>query len=150
MGKIFLFLSLLMTLYGSDIKAVYDVTTGDIATFERKVLQSTATHAAYYEGELKEYEAVFVIHGDAYAFMVDDLSKTPWKGAWSIQKHQELRSRILNLMENYEVRFEVCGIGLRKHQIESQQLMKGVKTIFSSTTGLIRWQDEGFAYIPIR
>lgn len=131
-------------------KVVYDLTTGDIKVFERKVLSGIANSKSHYESKLEELEATVVIHGNAYKFFINDLASSPFKSDTDLnQAHKDLLKRLAAMSEIYDVEFLMCEIGMKKQKIDQKSLYKFVKLVPNSTIGLIDKQNEGYAYIPI-
>jgi len=151
--KFLLYICLLMgfTHASDNVKnVVYDLTTGDIKVFERKVLSAIANTKSYYEANLEELQASVVIHGGSYKFFIEDLSSSPFKDDTELQKaHQELGKRLASMADIYDVEFLMCRVGMEKNKIDKNTLYKFVKLVPNSTIGLIDKQNEGFAYIPI-
>lgn len=134
----------------SVVKVVYDLTAGDLPTFERKVLSGIVANKAHYEGSFKELEVVVVIHGGAYKFFVKD-TKHPLlsKEKELREAHATLSKRIASMSETYNVKFLMCGVGMNKHKLNKEDVYEFVEVVPNSTIGLIDKQNEGFAYIPI-
>jgi len=87
-------------------QVVFDLNTGDIATFEKKVLQGIVFEKNYYEGKLEKLDVAVVIHGDAYKFFVKDLKNSPYKNdATLVKVHDDLAKRIATMANTYEVEF---------------------------------------------
>jgi len=129
---------------------VFDLTTGDIKTFEKKVLSGIANQKGYYEGKLEELEVAVVIHGNAYKFFVKDLTSTTIKKDEQLNKvKNELQKRITTMSQTYGVEFFVCAVGMKNLKLEQNNLYNFVKVVPNSTIGLIDKQNDGFAYIPI-
>lgn len=151
MRKLCLLLLLWLGAYadGTVKKAVFDLTTGDIKRFEQVVLKGTEAHTRHYEAKLKEYDAVFVIHGKAYQFFLQDLTGTPYDAPELRQRQNELATRLKSLSENYNVRFVACAAGLKARDIPESKLYPFVTTSFTSTSALIDFQDEGYAFVPV-
>jgi len=151
--KFLLYICLLMGLaYAEEgVKSVvYDLTTGDIKVFEKKVLSGIANTKSHYESQLEELQATVVIHGGAYKFFIKDLSSSPFKNDTDLNKAQkELGKRLASMAEIYGVEFLMCEIGMRKLKIDKKSLYKFIKLVPNSTIGLIDKQNEGFAYLPI-
>ncbi len=57
-------------------KVVYDLTTGDIERFEKRLIGGIVTHKNYYHGKLESLDVRVVVHGDAYKFFMYDLNGT--------------------------------------------------------------------------
>lgn len=151
--KIFiLILALIGLLNGEEgvKKVVYDLTTGDVKTFEKKILSAIAFEKAHYESKFEELEVAVIIHGDAYKFFIDDLALSPFKDDKKlVDAKPDLSKRISSMFETYNVEFLMCGVGMKKFKIEKSTLYKFVKVVPNSTIGLIDKQNEGFAYIPV-
>ncbi|BDY13728.1 DsrE family protein [Hydrogenimonas cancrithermarum] len=131
-------------------RVVFDVTTGDVATFEKKILSGIVAHYDHYQGKLEELRSVVVIHGGAYRFFLKNLKNSPYADDTNLSKvHTDLGKRLGSLHENYGVEFRVCSIGLKKRKIDTQNLYPFIQPVFSSLTELIERQNAGFAYIPV-
>lgn len=131
-------------------KVVFDLTTGDLKVFEKKVLSGIAHQKSYYEGKMEELQAAVVIHGDAYKFFVKDVSSSPFKDDKELQKESaQLATRISSLVETYDVEFLMCNAGMKSQNIKKENIFSFVKIVPNSTIGLIDKQNEGYAYIPI-
>ena len=74
-----LFTSSLLLAKDSITKVVYDLTTANLETFERKILKAIVANKAYYESKLKEFNVTVVIHGGAYRYFTVDPNKTEYK-----------------------------------------------------------------------
>jgi len=131
-------------------QVVFDLNTGDIATFEKKVLQGIVFEKNYYEGKLEKLDVAVVIHGDAYKFFVKDLKNSPYKNDATLAKvHDDLTKRIATMANTYEVEFLMCEATMKTLKIDQSNVYDFVKLTPNSTIGLIDKQNEHFAYIPI-
>jgi len=132
-------------------KVVFDLTTGDMKTFEQRILSGVARYTAYYQGKIQEFSAVVVIHGDAYKFFVKDLAQSPYKDQTALVKaNNDLKKRIASAKDTYGVEFLMCEANMRKAKLTEKDIYPFVKLVPSSTMGLIEKQNEGYAYIPVR
>jgi len=132
-------------------KVVFDLTTGNLKTFEQRILSGVARYTAAYEGNLQEFKAVVVIHGDAYKFFVKDLAHSPFKEQHElVEVNSELKKRITSAKEIYGVEFLMCEANMKKAKLSQKDIYPFVKLVPSSTMGLIEKQNEGYAYIPVR
>jgi len=132
-------------------KAVFDLTTGNLKTFEQRILSGSARYTAYYEGHLQEFDAVVVIHGDAFKFFVKDLAHSPYKNQLDLVKaNNDLKKRIASTADTYGVEFLMCEANMRKAKLTEKDIYPFVKLVPSSTMGLIDKQNEGYAYITVR
>lgn len=131
-------------------QVVFDLKTGSIETFEKKVLQGIAYHKNYYEGKLEKLDVAVVIHGDAYKFFVKDLKDSPYKNDQVLAAaHDQLSKRIATMAATYEVEFLMCEATMTKLKIDKSNVYDYVKLTPNSTIGLIDKQNDHFAYIPI-
>lgn len=152
MKKFFLLISFIAILNADDTskKVVFDLTSGDLKTFERKVLSGIANFKSHYESKFQELEVAVVIHGGAYKFFVKDPSISPFSGdKLLIKEHKQLKSRLASLADMYDVEFLMCDYKRKKLGMKKENLYEFVKLVPNSTIGLIDKQNEGFAYIPI-
>ena len=131
-------------------KVVYDLTTKDLPTFERKILKAIVTNKSHYESKLKELDVAVVIHGGAYRFFTKDPSRTEYKSDQILlATYNELKKRIKIMHDTYDVEFLMCGAGMPKHGLKAKDIVDYVTIIPNSTIGLIDKQNEGYAYIPV-
>ena len=153
MQKILLLLLSSLTILLADkpsAKVVYDLTTKNQKTFERKILKAIVANKAYYESKLKELEVTVVIHGGAYRYFTIDPSKTEYKTDKALlADYANLKKRIKSMHEIYGVEFLICEAGMKKHGLKAKDIMSYVKIIPNSIIGLIDRQNEGYAYIPV-
>lgn len=145
-------LTLLALAYAGEehAKAVLDLTTGDLHTFERKVLKGIVAHKTHYEGQLKELDVAVVIHGDAYRFFVKEPSETIYRDDANLTKvYPELKKRIASLQKTYDVEFLMCRAGMKMRHLKQEQIVDYVTLVPNASIGLIDKQNEGYAYIPV-
>lgn len=143
---------MLSSLYGAEgaKKVVYDVTTGSFEKFTQVIASGIVFQKNHYESKMEDLQAIVVIHGEAYRYFLKSLNNTPYTNDKVLDKnHSELIKRLESLSKYYGVKFEICGIGIRKRQIKEDQVLPFVEIIPSSTTGLIDAQDAGYAYVPV-
>jgi len=132
------------------IKVVYDLTTNNLKNFERKILKAIVANKAHYEASLKELEVTVVIHGEAYKFFIINPQNSIYhQESDLIKAHNNLAKRIKSMVENYEVKFVICEIGMKTRKIKKSDIYSFVKIIPNSMIGLIDRQNEGYAYLPV-
>ena len=152
--KVLLLLIMNLSLLNAELppaKVVYDLTTKDLATFERKILKAIVANKAHYEASLRELEVTVVIHGGAYRFFTIDPKKSIFKeDSALIKDYKSLAKRIKSMVDNYEVEFLMCGAAMPKNKLKAKDIYRFVKIIPNSTIGLIDKQNEGYAYIPVQ
>jgi intracellular sulfur oxidation DsrE/DsrF family protein len=154
MKKILIMLLILFGLAHADdesAKVVFDLTTKDLAKFEKNIIKGVVINKSHYEGSLKELEVTVVIHGGAYRFFVKDIDKTIFKNDTKLVKvYDELKKRIASMADTYDVEFLMCGAAMKRNKLEPKDIVEFVKIIPNSTIGLIDKQNEGYAYLPVR
>lgn len=152
MKKLLFLLALCGVLFAEEgvKKVVFDLTTGKLETFEKKVLSGIAFNKTHYENQLEKLDVAVVIHGDAYKFFVKDLKHSPYKNDKKLAAaHDQLSKRIATMANTYEVAFIMCESGMKSQKIDKNSLYDFVTLTPNSTIGLIDKQNEQFAYIPI-
>jgi len=151
MKKIILLLTLALSLYAQEsLKVVIDLTTGDMHTFERKILKGIVAHKTYFESQLRELDVAVVIHGNAYKFFVKDPAQGVFKEDAALQKASaELHKRLATLADTYDVTFLMCRAGMENKKLEMKDIYDFVTPIPNAAVGLIAKQNEGYAYLPV-
>lgn len=152
MKKWMILLALTATLWAEEgvKKLVFDLKSGDLKTFEKKILKGIAVHKAHYEGALEELEVAVVIHGDAYKFFVKELKNSPYKDDVTLQAaHTQLQKRIATMADTYNVEFVMCEATMNKLKIERSNVYDFVILTPNSTIGLIDKQSDDYAYVPV-
>jgi len=151
--KILIFLLLVSFVHADqeNAKAVYDLTTKNLITFEKKILKGIVAQKSYFNGQFKELDVAVIIHGGAYRFFVKDLKHTIYRDDTKlIAKYSELKKRIASLADNYNVKFYICGVGLKHRHLAHNNILPYVKIIPNATIGLIEKQNDGYAYLPVK
>ncbi len=120
-------------------KAVYDLRTGDIKKIEMQLISSIIKNIAYYQNHLEELHVKVVIHGESYPFF--QRSSNP--------KMVELGKKLGDLAQSYGVEFEICEVGMKKHNIDPKTLYPFVKIVPNATLALIDAQSDGYGYLPL-
>ena len=150
MKQLFLILLTLFALHADESSVVIDLTTGDIHTFEQKILKGIVAHKTYFESKLKELDVAVIIHGNAYKFFVKEPGRFDFgKDPELLKAAPELAKRLGTLAETYDVTFLMCGSGMTKKKIEQTDVYGFVSTIPNAGIGLIEKQNEGYAYLPV-
>lgn len=151
MKHILIFLLITFSLFaGESRKVVIDLTTGDAAVFEQKILSGIVAHKNHYADEFKELDVAVVIHGQAYKFFLKNPANSTFrKDRTLLQKRVELGKRIAALADTYEVEFLMCAAGMKKHKIDKKDVYDFVATVPNAGIGLIDKQNIGYAYLPI-
>jgi intracellular sulfur oxidation DsrE/DsrF family protein len=150
-----LFLSLVLSLsillaQESSIKVVYDLTTKNLKTFEKKILKAIVVNKTHYEGRLKELDVSVVIHKDAYRFFIKEPLKSIYKDDKELlANYKSLSKRIESLSSIYEVEFLICGSGIEGRGIKQSDIYNFVNITPNANIALIDRQNSGYAYLPV-
>lgn len=154
MKKIILILLTIFTLASADeeiVKVVYDLTTDNVAKFEKNILKGIAVSKAYFEGNLQEFESAVVIHGEAFRFFLKDVKHSAFNSNMElVEAYPELSKRVAGMSENYDVKFLMCEASMPKYGLTKDDIVDFVKFVPTSTIGIIKKQNEGFAYFPVK
>lgn len=135
----------------SDVKkALFDLTTSDLATIEKRLINGIAFSNKHYKSVGGGVDIRVVIHGGSYKFFVKDVSKTKCKEDKKLQaKEKEIHKKLRMLADTYDVKFLMCGVGMKAREIKKDNILDFVEVIPSAMIGLIDAQNEGYAFVPI-
>lgn len=131
-------------------KVVFDLTSADAAKIEKHLINNVQSMAKYYESEGIAYKFSVVISGNAYQYFVADIAKSPYKTQkklYTLQK--KLASLFEKLHKRYKVEFDMCNAGRKARGISKDVLYPFVKSEVNKSIYLVRWQNMGYAYLPI-
>ncbi len=147
---VLIFLMSVTLVFADSKKIVIDLTSGDMKTFQSRLLSGVPGMVGYFKEKNDTVDVVVVIHGDAYKFFIQNLENTQYKNDKGLVIAQkELRQKLDNLHKEYPVTFEMCSVGMEKKKILPDDLYKFVTPIHSAMVGLAAWQNEGYAYLPV-
>lgn len=131
-------------------KVVFDLTTSNLTTLENRMIEGIVFNNAHYQGIAKKLNTVIVIHGSAYKFFVKDISKTKCKADQKLHsREKEIHEKLASLAKNYNVKFLMCGVGMKSREIKKDNILKFVKIVPSAMIALIDAQNDGYAFVPI-
>lgn len=131
-------------------KIVVNLTTGDMETFMVRFLGGVPGTVDYFTARGDTVDVSVVIHGDAYKFFVDNLENTQYGVEKQLVSNQEaIRKRLVDIQKEYKMTFEICRSGMNRKGILTEDIYPFVTPIQSAMIGLVKWQNEGYAYIPI-
>ncbi len=147
------FLGLLLSLtslMATEQKVVFDLTSGDVATIEKHLIKNIEGLAGYYKANDIDFKAVVVISGNAYKYFVQDLKNSRFKGKLKVERAQKTLEPLLEkLHTEYGVEFDMCKAGMKARNIDKKVLYSYVKTDLNKSVYLIKWQNDGYAYLPV-
>ena len=140
----------LTSLMAAEQKVVFDLTSGDVATIEKHLIKNIEGLAGYYKANDIDFKAVVVISGNAYKYFVQDLKSSRFKGKLKVERAQKTLEPLLEkLHTEYGVEFDMCKAGMKARNIDKKVLYSYVKTDLNKSVYLIKWQNEGYAYLPV-
>ena len=140
----------LTSLIAVEQKVVFDLTSGDVDKIEKHLIKNIEGLAGYYKENDIEFKAVVVISGSAYKYFVKDLKASPFKGKMKVARAQKKLAPLLEkLHTQYGVEFDMCKGGMKARKIDKKVLYSYVKTDLNKSVYLIKWQNEGYAYLPV-
>ncbi|RUM47284.1 MAG: hypothetical protein DSY47_07025, partial [Hydrogenothermus sp.] len=114
------------------------------------LINGIANNIQYYQNKLEDLKVVIVAHGNSYKFFLKDLSNTMYKNDKEVIKKQKLLyQRLKNLVEFYGVKIEICEVGMKARGLKKENLYEFVKPIYTALTGLVEWQNKGYAYMIV-
>jgi len=149
--KIFLLLTLALSLFAIEHKVLLDVQTGNPKLFEKNLIDRVIGIEAYYAMQGEKVHIAVLISGNAYKFFMKETDDT----LYSLNKNftevrANLQTKLKLLSSKYDVVFETCEMGMQRRDIQEDQLVNFVSPVYSYTIALIKWQNSGYAYLPVR
>jgi uncharacterized protein len=134
-----------------DRKAVYDLTSGDAEKIESRLLNGIKFLTDYYKNQHDEFKAVVVISGNSYKYFIEDLENSPYKDEKDLLEVQKkFRPLLKELNDDYGVRFDMCGAGMKARNIKAESLYSFVHSDKAQPIYMINWQNKGYAYMPMK
>ncbi len=131
-------------------KIVIDLTTDDLETVKTRLLGGLPGTARYFKQKGDSVEIAVVIHGGAYKFFVANLENTKfWADEQLANAQEELKEKLADLRKEYGITFEMCKVGMQRRGILSEDIYNFVTPIQSAMVGLVKWQNLGYAYVPV-
>jgi len=145
-------LGLLLTgisLFATEQKVVYDLTTGSPDLLEKGLIRSIDGLVDYYDTNKIDYKIVVVISGKAYKYFVADLKASPYRGKMKVSRAQKRLAPKLQKLSAAGVEFEMCKAGMEALDINPSTLYPYVKAELNKSVSLVKFQNEGYAYLPV-
>jgi len=131
-------------------KFMIDLKTGDMESFNNQLLVGVPGTIDYFSAQGDKVEVAVVVHGEAYKFFVENLDNTQYGMDKVLVEHQEaIRKRLVEIEKKYHIRMEICMNGMHRKGILSEDLYPFVTPIKSAMVGLVKWQNAGYAYVPV-
>lgn len=145
-----LFLCMVSLSFAETKKFMIDLKTGDFETFNKAFLGGVSGTIEYFTSQGDNVEVAVVIHGDAYKFFVQNLENTQYGVDQSLVERQEsIRQRLEEIEKKYHIHFDICMSGMHKKGILTEDIYPFVTPIKSAMVGLVKWQNKGYAYVPL-
>jgi hypothetical protein len=131
-------------------KFMIDLKTGDMEVFSNQLLVGVPGIVDYFSAQGDTVEVAVVIHGESYKFFIKNLENTQYGLDKSLVEHQDvIHKRLEEIEKKYKIHFEICMVGMHRKGILTEDIYPFVTPIKSAMVGLVKWQNAGFAYIPI-
>lgn len=138
------------TLFAVEQKVVFDLTSGDEVAIEKYLVQNIEGLARYYKANNIDFKAVVVISGNAYKYFVQDIKNSPFRDEEGLTQTQKKMAPLLEkLHSEYNVKFNMCKVGMEARNIDKKVLYNYVESDLTKSVYLIKWQNDGYAYLPI-
>ena len=129
---IFALLLATLSLSALEHKVIFDVRSGSENVIDGQVLSNISLIRAHYEKMGDTLKAVVILSGGSYPFFKKST------------KNKMLANELSKLAT-----VEVCSMGLAKRNMKPSDMLPFVKPAFNRTEALIRYQNEGYAYILV-
>jgi len=131
-------------------KFVIDLKTGDMDSFNNQLLVGVPGTIDYFTAQGDKVEVAVVVHGESYKFFVENLDNTQYGMDKALAERQDaIRKRLVEIEKKYHIRMEICMNGMHRKGILSEDLYPFVTPIKSAMVGLVKWQNAGYAYVPV-
>ena len=137
-------------LMAAEQKVVFDLTSGDEATINKHLIGNIEALGEYYRANGINFKVVVVISGDAYKYFVKELDNSPYKDNPQVTQAQKRMAPLLaKLNTKFGVEFDMCKAGMKARHIDKKVVYSYVKTDLNKSVALIKWQNAGYAYLPV-
>ena len=131
-------------------KVIIDLRSDSTNRIEARLIGDLKDMRAHYEAEGHEFKAVVVISGRAYKFFVEDLDASPFRDEEGLSAINEgLVPLMQELVDDYDVDFQMCTVGMRDRGIKKEALYPFVNAEKSQPILMVDHQNNGYAYLPI-
>jgi intracellular sulfur oxidation DsrE/DsrF family protein len=110
------------------VKIIFDITSKDTLAHQGAMRHVTMMAKAYPQSTFE-----VVIYGSALPMVV--------KGQSTIEKS------LITLSENKNVSFKVCSATMKRYNVNTTQLVKGVEVVPDAILEIVTKQGEGWGYI---
>ena len=130
-----LLFSVLLTataLHAIEHKAVFDLTTSSATKVEKRILHNIEALRHYYAKTGDTLKVAVIISGGAYKYF---------------ENNSTIKKIAIDISNLSKV--EVCSMGMKKRNIKKSDMLPFVVPAFNKTEALIRYQNQGYAYIPV-
>jgi len=149
MKKVILLLLFCATLISAkEYKVVFDLSTGSQAVLKKSLITNVKYLRNYHKERGDTLKVAVVISGKSYKFFIQDLLHSPYASNTQLKESFSQRSKMLEVFSK-TADFEICSMGMKKRDIKKSTLFPFVVPAFNKSEALIRYQNEGYAYILI-
>lgn len=148
--KLFLVLvSLITAMYAAEYKAIFNLTSSDNEVLNKSLINNINNLTQHYKIQGDSLKVVVIISGGAYKYFIQDIEHSPYKNDKEMTALQNEFKDKLSKLSKTGVVFEMCGIGMKKHDIDKDVLYPFVEPVFSRTSSLIYWQFKGYSLVEV-
>ena len=135
-------------IFAQEYKVVFDLTTGSESVLKKSLIDNVKNLRKYYNDKGDTLKVAVVISGNSYKFFIKDLENSPYSKESALRDTFEQRSKMLNHFSK-TAKFEICSAGMKKREIKKEMLYPFVHPAFNKSEALIRYQNDGYAYLLI-
>lgn len=138
-------------LMAEEHKVVFSLTTDHTSVLKKRLIHQVELLDAYYAKKHDHLKIAVVIYGEAYRFFLKHPEHSLYANdAGLIAERSRLEKELQNLHERYDVVFDMCGMGMKKRNIDRQMIYPFAHPVYNKNVALIDWQNKGYAYIEVR
>jgi uncharacterized protein len=147
---LFILLFAVTFVFADTQKIMIDLKTGDMDAFSTRFIGGVSSTADYFIAQGDTVSIAVVIHGEAYKFFVENLEHTQYGVDQPlVTNHEALYQKLMAFQKKYNVTLDICQVGMNKKGILTEDIYPFVTPIKSAMVGEVKWQNRGYAYIPI-
>jgi len=149
MKAFLIFISLVTAIYAAEYKAIFNLQSSDKEVIQKSLINNINNLNKHYQSQGDTLKVVVIISGGAYKYFIQDIENSPYKNNKNMPALQKEFKEELQALADKGVVFEMCGMGMKKHDIDKTVLYPYVEPVFSRTSSLIYWQFKGYSVIDV-
>lgn len=147
MKKILLMFLLSISIYAAQYRVIYNLQSGDEGKVTSSIIKGIPQLQEHYKSQGDNLKVVIIISNKSYKFFIKEL-----KNSSDIVLDAMLQERVATKIQKLAqsgVRFEICSMGMKKHNIAKEILYDYVHPAFNRTASLIKWQNKGYSIVDV-